>query len=102
MRALVYALVGAAAAKVAREGAVNIDIAGIRVGGEERGSRHDLSRLAIAALDDVQLCPGTLHRVAAVPRQPLDGGDRFAYGGRDGHDAGPSGRAVHVHRAGAA
>src|SRR4029077_11706307 len=96
------ALIGDAAAEVAREGGVNIGIAGISVGGEQRGSRHDLSRLAVAALDDVHLGLATLHRVAAVPRQPLDGRDRFAYRGRDGHDAGPSGRAVDVYRAGAA
>ena len=39
---------------------------------EQRGRRHDLARLAVAALHDVGLGPRALHGVRAVRRQALD------------------------------
>jgi hypothetical protein len=46
--------------------------------------------------------PGLLQRVAAVGREPLDGGDRQSLDHRHRRDAGTNGIAVDVHGAGAA
>jgi deoxyhypusine synthase len=43
--------------------------------GQQRGGRHDLPGLAVAALGHVQLLPGLLQRVGAVGRQPFDRDD---------------------------
>src|SRR5205807_8903595 len=48
------AQIGAAAADVAGHGRVDIGIAGMLIVGQQRGRGHDLSRLAVAALDDLQ------------------------------------------------
>src|SRR5262245_20681530 len=42
--------IGAAAADVAGHGIVDVRIARLRVAGEQRACRHDLARLAVAAL----------------------------------------------------
>src|SRR5690606_40777120 len=67
-----------------------------------RRGAHDLSRLAIAALHDVELGPRDLHGVAAVGRKPLDRGDAAALRGIEGRDTSADGRAVEVHGAGPA
>src|SRR5439155_5857106 len=77
-------------------------ITGIRPRREQRRRRTALSGLAVAALHHVQLGPGALHRMAAVGRQPFDGGDRLAHSGGCRRDAGPSRRAVQVYCARAA
>jgi hypothetical protein len=69
------ALVGSAAANVARERIVNIGIGGRGVFREERGSGHDHSRLAIAALRDLFLEPGCLSGVVAIGGKAFNGGD---------------------------
>ena len=68
------ALVGAAAADVGHR-RVDVGVARLRVLPEQRRRRHDLARLAVAALRHVELRPGLLHRVRAVARQALDGDD---------------------------
>ena len=72
------ALIGAAPADVARHGAVDVRVGRIRRARQQRGRLHDLAALAVAALRDVVLGPGALHRVAAVGAQPLDGHDLLA------------------------
>src|SRR5277367_4338424 len=58
---LANAHVRAASADVSRHGRVDVGVAGMR-GGVEQGRRgHDLSRLAVPALDDLQVEPGLLH-----------------------------------------
>ena len=71
-------LVGAAAADVAAQGGVDVGVGGVGLGRQQCGRGHDLPRLAVAALDHVQLGPGPLHRVVAVGGQALDGGDLLA------------------------
>src|SRR5882672_4982923 len=68
------ALVGATAADVGH-GLVDVRVGRLRFLGEERGRGHDLAGLAVAALRDVDLRPGLLHRVRAVARQAFDGDD---------------------------
>src|SRR5713101_1351807 len=72
------ALVGAAAADVARHAIVYIPVGGIRVFAEQQGGGHDLARLAIAALGHVLADPGLLQRAANVGRKTLDGDDLFS------------------------
>src|ERR1700691_1024368 len=49
--------VGAATPDVARHGGVDIDVVGVAIGCKQCGSRHDLSGLAIATLDDFEVEP---------------------------------------------
>ena len=81
---------------------VDIRVARILVLLEQRGRRHDHAALAVAALRHLQLHPGLLHRMRAVLRQRLDGGDLLALHRGDRHHAGARRLPVHVHRAGAA
>src|SRR6476646_12300497 len=52
-----------AATEIALHGGVDIGVAGISVAVDERRSTHELARLAVAALRDVQLGPRLLHGV---------------------------------------
>src|SRR6266849_4895442 len=93
------ALIGAAAADVGHR-RVDVGVGGVRILLEQRTGRHDLPRLAVAALRHVELRPGLLHRVRARARQPFD-----RDGGLDApdrHGAGALHLAVDMHRAGAA
>ena len=54
-------LIGAATANITGHRRVNIRIAGVRIGRQQRCCRHDLARLAIAALKDFNSEPGVLH-----------------------------------------
>src|ERR1700747_1986903 len=47
--------VGRAAAYVAAHGSIDVGIARVRIGFQQRSGRHDLPGLAVAALHDVQL-----------------------------------------------
>src|SRR5262245_22123025 len=53
--------VGAAAAYVAGHRRVYVGIVGVRVCSQQSRRRHDLSRLAVAALNDLVIEPGLLH-----------------------------------------
>src|ERR1700682_23910 len=69
---------------------------------QQGGGLHDLSRLAVAALRNLQFDPGDLQRMAALRIEPLDrrhlGAGHRSYRG----DTGTSGATVHMHGAGAA
>src|SRR4051812_44146936 len=81
------ALVGAAAADVGHR-RVDVAVARVRILREQRGRRHDLSRLAVAALRNVEREPRLLDRRRARRRQPLDRDDAIArLDGADGHRA---------------
>src|SRR4029077_4420153 len=93
-------LIGAAAADIACHGGIDLGIGGLGGLCEQRGRRHDLSRLAIAALGNVELEPRALYRVAVVGRETLDGGDALATRGAPVRHAGAHRRALEVHGAG--
>src|SRR5260370_1978637 len=80
------ARIGSAAADIGHL-AVDFGIGRFRFLLEERHCRHDLPRLAVAALRNVKLDPRQLNRVRPVGRHPLDGGDGLAGGGRGGDAA---------------
>src|SRR5689334_5504722 len=95
--------VGPAAADVTRHRAVDVGVARMRVLREQRRRRHDLARLAVAALHDLEVEPRLLHLLAGRRfSNGLDGGDLLA--GRRGYrcDARASRLAVEVHGAGPA
>ena len=96
------ALVGAAAADVGHR-LVDVRVGRLGIFFEQRRGRHDLARLAVAALRHVDRRPRLLHRMRAVGRQALDGDDLV---GRlhvaDTDRARALHLAVDVHRAGAA
>ena len=95
-------LIGPAAADVVAHGFVDIGVGGVGGLRQQRGRRHDLPRLAVAALRDVLLDPGLLDRVAAVGGEAFDGGDGLAGDVRNRRDAGADRLAVEVDGAGAA
>src|SRR4029077_20491479 len=78
------ARVSPATADIARHRAVDVGVSGMGVLRDQRRGRHDLPRLAVAALDDLEVQPRLLHFLAGG-RFPdrLYGGDLFP-GGR-GH-----------------
>src|SRR5712691_3170452 len=94
-------LVGAATADVGEIG-VDIGVGRVWIGLEIGRRRHDLAGLAVAALRDLFTQPRLLHRMLAVGREPLDGGDLFSFDGTDRHRAGSHGLSVDVHGASAA
>src|SRR5262249_55225230 len=95
--------IGAAAADVPRQCLVDIGVPGRRYLREQRGRRHDLTGLTVAALHDLHIEPRLLDLLAdRGGADCLDGGDRMAYGGADRHYAGSPGNAIQMHRAGAA
>ena len=75
---------------------------GLPVLGQQRRRGHDLARLAVAALDDVELLPGGPHGVADLAAQALDRDDLAAGCALDRQLAGARRDAVDVHGAGAA
>src|SRR5690606_21816927 len=97
------ARIGAAAADIAAHGLVDLLFGGCGAGLEQAYRRHDLPRLAIAALGDVLLDPGLLHHLAHwIGLHAFNGGYRSSGHVRDRCDAGADRRAIHMHRAGAA
>src|SRR5580704_1062029 len=88
------ALIAAAAADVAAHLAVDLVLGRVFVRREQRGGLHDLASLAIAALRDIQGAPGFLHRMIALPVEPLDRRHRPAGDIVDGGNAGAGGLAV--------
>ena len=63
--------IGAAAADIACHGRVDVGSVGLGRSLQERGRRHDLAGLAIAALRHVLGDPGLLHRVGCRPPKAL-------------------------------
>src|SRR5260370_12568335 len=96
------ALITAAAADVAAHRTVDLVFGRVLVRRDQCGGLHDLARLAIPALRDIQGAPGFLHRMVALRIEPLDRRHRppgsIVYGG----DAGAGRLAVDLNRAGAA
>src|SRR5215510_12209361 len=81
------ARVSPAAADVAGHRSVDVRIAWVRIGREQRGRGHDLPRLAVTALWDLELDPCALDWMAAIARETFDRGDRLAGNGADRCDA---------------
>src|SRR6266853_13926 len=95
--------IGSTAADVAAHGIIDVGIARMWIACQERRSRHDLSGLAVAALDDLMVKPGFLD-LGACRRvtDRLDCRDpRFAEA-VDAGDAGPCRDAIDMHGARAA
>src|SRR6516162_7315266 len=63
-----YADIGAAAANIARHRRIDIAIVGMWILGEQGRRRHDLPRLAVAALNHFVVQPGLLHLGARFAR----------------------------------
>jgi hypothetical protein len=97
------AQIGPAAADVAGHRVVDIGIRRMRVARKQRRSRHDLARLAVAALNDLAVEPGLLDlgarrcRADRLDRRDLRGANAVDIG-----DAGTGGDAIDMHGAGAA
>src|SRR6266436_2662862 len=95
--------IGPTAADVTGHRVVDIGIRRMWVAGKERRSGHDLSRLAVAALNDLPVEPGLLDlgarhcRADCLDRRDLGGADAVDLG-----NAGTGGDAVDMHGAGAA
>ena len=69
---------------------------------EQRRGSHDLPRLAIAALWNIDRRPGPLHGMRAIRRQAFDGGDPVAgFDGADGNRTGALHFAIDMHGHGA-
>src|SRR6267378_4088293 len=91
-----------AATDVPRHGGVDIAIARVGLGGEQRRRGHDLAGLAIAALRHLQLDPGLLDLLAGGGgTDGLDRSDALAGRGRDRCDARAHRLAVNMDRASA-
>src|SRR6185369_3222246 len=60
------ALVGRATTDVARHRVVNVGVAWLGLCFEQRSCRHDLSRLAVSALHDIEVYPRFLHRLRSA------------------------------------
>src|SRR4051794_19746649 len=92
------ALIATATANVSRHRLIDLVVAGLALLGDERGGVHDLAGLAISALRHVLGAPGFLHRVVAVGRKTLDGGDRVPGNILHGDDARTDGLAIEMDR----
>src|SRR5205823_1933829 len=69
----------AAAANVARHARVDVPVRGMGLAREQCGSRHDLARLAVAALHDLEVEPDLLDPLATgVRANASDRGDVLA------------------------
>src|SRR3989442_4433695 len=95
--------ISTAAADVPGHGGVDVAVARVRLGREQRRRGHDLAGLAIAALRHLQLDPGLLDLFAGGSRTDgLDRGDALAGRGGDRRDARAHRLAIEVDRARAA
>ncbi len=96
------AMIGAAAADVASHSKVDVVIARLRNHAEQTHGRHDLPRLAVAALGHVERHPGGAHGVRLLAAGALDGRDLDAFQRADGRHTRAARLAIDVHRTGAA
>src|SRR5664279_5261994 len=99
---LFYSNVCHASANTSGHDRVDVTIGGIGIVSQQRRCLHDLSRLAIAALRNLQLKPRGLERMLALGIEPLDGGH---LGSRDcayRSDTGSRGAPLDMNSAGAA
>ena len=93
--------VGAAAADVGQD-FVDVLVARLGLGLEQRRRGHDEAGLAVAALGHLLLDPGLLHGVQRALPQPFDGDHRLAGDVGRRHRAGAHRHAVDMDGAGAA
>src|SRR3984893_770568 len=92
------ALIRAASADIAAHRGIEVGIAWLRGVGQQRRGRHDLTRLAIAALDDLEVEPRLPQRMPDRRlADRLNGGDGFVADGVDPRDARARRYAVDVH-----
>src|SRR6185436_17452624 len=91
--------IGAAATDVAVHGRVDVRIGRLADARKQAHRRHDLPRLAVAALNDIEPLPGRANSVGNAARDCLDGDDFLAGGVARGHRARPHRLTVDVHRA---
>src|SRR6516164_2824168 len=95
--------IGAAAADVSCHRRVDVRIIRVWRVSEQSRRRHDLTRLAIAALDDFQIQPGLLYlRSAWIGAHAFDRGDGAVADRTDRQQARADRLAVDMHRASAA
>lgn len=96
-------VIGAAAAEVPDHRLFDRGVVGVWVPVQESGGAHHLATLAEAALRHADRDPGFLYFPAhAVRRDSLHGGELFPPGIAHRDDARANGRAIEMHRAGAA
>src|SRR5688572_28981441 len=86
--------VSATAAQVALHRRVDLGVTRLRRSRQQRRRRHDLPRLAVATLRDVQFLPRRLHGMTPVGRQPLDRRHLLVADGRHRNRAGTGGDTV--------
>src|SRR5450755_3820449 len=96
MNGAANARIGAAAADVAGHGFVDVFVAGFGDFLEQDGGAHDLPRLAVAALRNIDLDPGALEGMAEIVRQTFDGLDVLARDTRQRRNARADGFAIEV------
>src|SRR5712671_2536177 len=96
-------LIGSAAAHVAGHGLVDVVVSGLRSSGQQCRGRHDLARLTVAALHDVDLQPGLLKGLSdRCFSNCFNRGDGLPADGTYRRHARAHGHAVDVYGAGAA
>ena len=94
-----YANVGHAAADTPGHHRINIPVGRIRVILQQGRRLHDLSRLTVAALRNLQFEPGSLQWMSAVRVEPLDRCDFGAHYGAHRCDARSRRASFYVHSA---
>src|SRR5262249_52479894 len=91
------ALITAAATEIAGQTLIDLFVAGLGVGGEQRRSLHDLSHLAETTLRHVHRTPCFLDRMFAAWIKPFDRNHRLVAHLGHGRRAGADGLSRHVH-----
>ncbi len=92
--------IGAAATDISGHGGIDVSIVGRRRRSEQRGRRHDLPGLAVAALNDFEIEPGLLHLGAdRCGADAFDCGDGASAHRTDRQQTGAHGLAVDMHSA---
>jgi hypothetical protein len=96
------AVVGATPADVSSHGVIDLLVGRVWRLCEQRRCRHDLARLTIPALRNVDFDPSYLHGMIVVSRKTLDGRHFLTGNGRYRCDAGTRSLSVDVNRTGSA
>src|SRR5437763_1289983 len=78
---LTNALICSTPADIARHGVFDIAVSRFRFLLQQSGRLHDLTALTVAALRNLDLLPGPLHRMSAVFAQTFNSRDLFIRGG---------------------
>src|SRR5437867_10554003 len=102
MNSAADSLICSASADVPRHGGVNFRIGWFRFFRKQRRSRHQLTRLTVAALRHLLGDPGGLQRVARGRRKSFDGRDLLRSHIRYRGTAGTNSHSIEVDRAGSA